>query len=112
MPSVTHIINLSIRCGYFPDECKISKVLSLCKEDIKSDPNNYWPISILPVVSKIFEKAVFKQLYEYLTRAHNNLLADSQHGSRPMFSTLTALPQSTNSSYFNIDDGLINSAFF
>ena len=44
--SLTHINNLSIRCGYFPDEWKISKVLPLYKEDIKSDPHNYRPISI------------------------------------------------------------------
>ena len=110
MPSLTHIINLSIRCGYFPDEWKISKVLPLYKEDIKSDPNNYRPISILPVVSKIIEKVIFKQLYEYLT--HNNLLTVSQHGFRPMHSTLTALLEATNNWYLNIDDGLINSVLF
>ena len=58
-------------------------------EDIKSDPNNYRPISILQVVSKIIKKVIFKQLYEYLT--HNNLLAGFQHSFRPMHSTLTAL---------------------
>ena len=110
VPSLTHIINLFIRCGYFPDEWKISKVLPLYKEDIKSDPNNYRPISILPVVSKIIEKVIFKQLYEYLT--HNNLLTVSQHGFRPMHSTLTALLEATNNWYLNIDDGLINSVLF
>ena len=49
--------------------------------DIKSDPNNYRPVSILPVVSKIIEKVIFKQLYEYLT--HNKLLAGSVLG--PLF---------------------------
>ena len=47
VPSLTHIINLSIRCGYFPDEWKICEVLFSYKEDIKSDPNNYRPIYIL-----------------------------------------------------------------
>ena len=111
VPSLTHIIiNLSIRCGYFPDKWKISKVLPLYKEDIKSVPNNYRPISILPVVSKVIEKVIFKQLYEYLT--HNNLLAVSQHGFRPMHSTLTALIEATNNWYLNIDDDLINSVLF
>ena len=32
--SLTHMINLSIRCGYFPDERKISKVLPLYKEEL------------------------------------------------------------------------------
>ena len=110
VPSPTHIINLSIRCGYFPDKWRISKVLPLYKEDIKSVPNNYRPISIPPVVSKIIEKVIFKQLYEYLT--HNNLLAVSQHGFRPMHSTLTALIEATNNWYLNIDDDLINSVLF
>ena len=99
------IIDLSIRCGYFPDEWKISKLLPLYKEDIKSDPNNCRPISILPVVSKIIEKVIFKQLYEYLT--HKNLLAGSQNGFRPVHSSLTALLETTNNWYLNIDDGLI-----
>ena len=85
-------------------------MLPLYKEDIKSDPNNYRPISILPVVSKIIEKVIFKQLYEYLT--DNNLLAVSQHGFRPMHSTLTALLEVTNNWYLNIDDGLLNSVLF
>ena len=101
---------MALRSGCFPEEWKISKVLSLYKEDIKSDPNNYRPISILPVVSKIIEKVIFKQPYEYLT--DNNLLAVSQHGFRPMYSTLTALLEVTNNWYLNIDDGLLNSVLF
>ena len=80
------------------------------KEDIKSDPNNYRPISILPIVSKIIEKVVFNQLYEYLIS--NNLLADSQHGFRPMHSTLTALLEVPKNWYLNIDNGLISNVLF
>ena len=93
--------------GKFP---KYYLYLPLYKEDIKSNPNNYRPISILPVVSKIIEKVIFKQLYDYL--AHNNLLTVSQHGFRPMHSTLIALLEATNNWYLNIDDGLINSVLF
>ena len=97
VPSLTHIINLSIRSGCFPQEWKISKVLPLYKEDINSDPNNYRPISIPLVVSKLIEKVIFKQLYDRF---------------RPMHSTLTALLEVTNSCYLNIDDGLLNSVLF
>ena len=96
VPPLTHIINLSIRSGCFPEDWKISKVLPLYKADIKSDPNNYRPISILPVVSKVIEKVIFKQLHEYLT--DSNLLAVSQYGFRPMHSTLTALLEVTDTS--------------
>ena len=67
-------------------------------------------LSILRVVSKIIEKVIFKQLYEYLT--HNNLLTVSQHGFRPIHFTLAALLEATNNWYLNIDDGLINSVLF
>ena len=82
-------------------------MLPLYKEDIKSDPNNYRPVSVLPVVSKIIEKVIFKQLCEYLT--DDNLLAVSQQGFRPMHSTLTALLEVTSYWYLNIDDRLLNS---
>ena len=96
--------------GIFQTSGKFQSITALYKaEDIKSDHNNYRPISILPVVSEIIEKVIFKHLYEYLT--HNNLLAGSQHGFRPMHSTLTALLQATNNWYLNIDDGL-NSVLF
>ena len=51
--------------------------------------NNYRPISLLPVLSKVFEKVVQSQLYEYLK--NKNLLADSQHGFRKDYSTETAV---------------------
>ena len=74
--SLTYIINLSIRSGIFPDDWKIARVSPVFKEDIKSDPNNYRPISVLPIVSKLIERIVFNQLYSFLVE--NDLLADSQ----------------------------------
>ena len=95
--SLTHIINLSIRNGVFPNDWKRARVIPIYKEDTKSDPDNYRPISILPIVSKIIEKIVFSQFYGYLI--DNNLLSSSQHGFRPLHSTLTTLLISTNNWY-------------
>ena len=53
---------------------------------------------------------IFNQLYEYLIS--NNLLENSQHGFRPMHSTLTAFLEVTNNWYLIIDNGLINSVLF
>ena len=50
--------------------------------------DNYRPISVISVVTKIFEKLIFEQLCEYLN--NNNLIAASQSGFRPLHSTLTA----------------------
>ena len=110
VPSLTHIINLSITTGIFPDEWKLARVSPIYKEGAKSDPNNYRPISVLPVISKLIEKIVCDQFYEYLIMY--DLLADTQSGFRPGHSTQTALLEATNEWYQNIDSGLINGVLF
>ena len=56
--SNTELFNLSIETSIFPDECKIAKLKPLYKKGSKLEPKNYRPISLLPIVSKIFEKIV------------------------------------------------------
>ena len=68
------------------------------------------PISVLPVVSKLVERVVFKQLYGYLN--YNNLLTESQSGFRPMFSTGTSVLEETNERIKNIDKSLLNGVIF
>ena len=50
---LTHIINLSIAQGYFPDEWKVAKVIPIFKDGDPQDIQNYRPISVLPFFSKI-----------------------------------------------------------
>ena len=61
-----NLVNLSIKQSLFPDQCKIAKLKPLFKKCSKSDPKNYRPISLLPVVSKIIEKIIQIQTQEYL----------------------------------------------
>jgi sarcosine oxidase/L-pipecolate oxidase len=72
---------------------------------------NYRPISVISVVAKIAEKLIYNQIYNYL---HNyNLLSNSQHGFRPLRSTVTALLDITNESWYtNIDIGKLNGIVF
>ena len=79
-------------------------------DDIKTNPNNYRPISVLPIVSKLIERVVFSQLYDFLMR--HDLLADAQSGFRPCHSTLTALLDITNDWFSNMDNGLLNGVLF
>ena len=64
-PSLTCIFNRSIESGVFPDEWKSARVTPIFKKGVKTDPGNYRPISVLPVVAKIFEKAVYNQFYKF-----------------------------------------------
>ena len=59
-PSLLEIINMSLLTGSFPDSLKLAKLHPIYKGETKSDPANYRPISILPVVSKLIEKHVTK----------------------------------------------------
>ena len=105
------MVNLSLIAGIFPDAWKTARVTPIFKEGLKTDPNNYRPISVLPLVSKLIERIVFNQLYQYLN--NNYLLTDSQSGFRAMFSTETALLEATvNEWYWNTDNNLINGVIF
>ena len=91
LPAVTHIINLSISNSEFPTLWKLAKVVPLLKKDDPVVPKNYRPVALLPVLSKILEKAVFLQLVEYLDE--NGLFSVNHHGSRHNHNTATALMQ-------------------
>ena len=90
----------------FPDEWKIARVVPLFKSGQRNLPENYRPISVLPVISKIMERIMYDQLYKYLTEA--GILSDCQFGFRKSHSTTTALLDCTNNRYVNIDRKLFN----
>jgi hypothetical protein len=56
VPLLTIIINQSINTGIFPDKLKTAKVIPIFKKNDNKLLENYRPISLLPSVSKIFEK--------------------------------------------------------
>ena len=75
---LTLIINLMITTDIFPESFKISKITPLYKQGDHSLLTNYRPISLLPTISKVFERIIYDQMYEYLNE--NNLLAKEQYG--------------------------------
>ena len=72
--SLCSIFNRSINTGIFREEWKCSKVVPLFKEGDRKDLN-YRPISIIPVVAKVFEKIIHDQVNSFLV--DNGLLSDS-----------------------------------
>ena len=90
------IINQSFDNGIFPNKLKISKVIPLLKNNDKDVDilTNYRPISLLPCLSKVFEKIVHNQLYTYLQS--NQLIYKHQYGFRPNHSTELAALELTN----------------
>ena len=86
------------------------KSYSLHKSVPRNLLDNYRPISILPAISKVFEKTLYKQLFNNLNA--NNLISKFQFGFRPLHSTADTLLHSTNEWYSNMDHGLFNIAVF
>ncbi|RUA05885.1 MAG: hypothetical protein DSY43_03475, partial [Gammaproteobacteria bacterium] len=109
-PSLTHIFNHAIISNCFPDDWKVARLLPLHKKGARNAPDNYRPISILPVISKIMERIMYEQLYEYLTT--NNILSEQQFGFRRLRSTASALLDSTNSWYVNMERKMFNLVVF
>ena len=100
---ICYLINRSINEGIFPQDLKIARVTPLYKKGDKSDPSSYRPISILPTLSKIFEKHVSSQLKSFLESF--NLLYERQSGFRQFHSCQTALTKLTDEWLEEIDKG-------
>ena len=86
---LTHIANLSMSTGIFPNRMKIAKVITIYKSDDTTLFKNYRPISILPTFSKILERLVYNRLYKFL-KTHS-LLSNSQYGFIKNLSTEQAI---------------------
>ena len=95
------LFNLSLSLGRFPDSSKMAMVAPTFKDGATDDKSNYRPFSVLPVISRLFEKLIFDQLYDYLNR--NHLIFLLQLAFRKLHSVLTCLLKSTNDLYLNID---------
>ena len=104
------IFNLSIQQNVIPAEWKKAKVTPLHKSGAKDNPQNYRPISVLPVVSKVLERLIHKQLASYFDE--HGLLCISQSGFRRKHSTETAVTYFADEILMNMDKGEVTGCVF
>lgn len=88
-PSLCKLINASLQAGYVPKVLKIADVRPLYKAGDTKLAKNYRPVSLLPLVSKILERVVYKHLQAHL--ASHGFIPDCQFAYRPQHSTEDAL---------------------
>ena len=100
---ITILVNQMLSTGVFPEKLKLAKVIPLYKKDEDSQFNNYRPISLLPAISKIFEKVIFIQLFSYFDC--NKLFYNSQYGFRTGHSTELAVLEIIDRLVLEMDKG-------
>lgn len=77
---LSHILNLCIVTGTYPDDLKVSVVKPLFKKDNRELLECYRPVALLSIFSKIFEKYINDKIYNFLEK--HNILAYEQKGFR------------------------------
>ena len=86
---LTHICNISITEGVFPNELKIARVVPIFKAGDPMSFSNYRPVSVLPVFSKILERLMYKRLLSFINKY--KILYSYQFGFREEHSPSLAL---------------------
>ena len=107
---LTTLMNRTINEGILPIDWKHEVVTPIHKAGSKTDPSNFRPISVLPIFSKILERAVYGMVYKYLQE--HILLSSYQSCFRRLHSTASCLTHVTNTLLHNVDKGLITGLVF
>ena len=97
------MVNLSFEQGVFPDELKIAVITPLYKAKDPMFFNNYRPISLLYVFSKIFERLMYNRILNFINR--HKLFNNFQFGFRNNHSTFMALIILIENLVYALDNG-------
>jgi hypothetical protein len=77
---LTHTYNVSLNSGVFLNEWTIAKVKPLYKKEVSHDIQNYRPVSVLSIFSKLLERLMFNKLIHFLS--NNGIFTEAQNGFR------------------------------
>ena len=101
---LSQLFNKSLSLGIYPKDFKKANVKPIFKnKGSPSDPMCYRPISLLSAISKVFEKIVYRNIYEHITK--HSLLSEKQSGYRRNHSTELQLHYLTHNLYKSLDSG-------
>lgn len=100
---ITHVVNCCLEVGYFPNEWKLSLIKPLAKVKNPENFSDLRPITIISAISKVLEKTIQQQIYDYVTE--NKIISDLQSGFRKKYSTTTTLANITDHLLYSLDKG-------
>jgi len=99
------LVNQSVECGIFPSNLKDARVIPIYKKDNEQNFSNYRPISLLPSISKIYERILYNQIYQHFT--NHELFYPSQYGFRKLHSTEYAALELVNRLIIDMDNSRV-----
>jgi hypothetical protein len=88
------VFNKCFDSAVFPEQLKLARILPVYKKGLKSDRRNYRPISLLPVVSKIFEKVIKSRLLDHFIAY--DIISHRQFGFQKNLGTTDAIDTLVN----------------
>ena len=103
VPVLLTVFNESLKLSRFPHSVKSANVAPVFKRNDRTDKTNYRPVSILPNLSKVFERCIYKQLSAYF----DGILSKQQCGFRKGFNTQHSLLKLLEKWSLNLDQGLV-----
>ena len=106
VPIITNLINGLFSHNTFPNAWKMAEVIPIQKSGDYEDPANTRPVSLLPIVCKVYERSALSQFRDFLDS--NGIIHHSQSGNRKLHSTETALLHYTDELRKNMDDKKIS----
>lgn len=107
---LTFIINQMLETGIFPSDLKLARITPVHKGGAVSDITNYRPISVLPILSKVFENVINTRLKSFFTKYR--IVNDSQYGFQKGKSTEMALLLIKDEIVSNIENRLFTVGLF
>ena len=99
------LVNSSFLQGIFPDQLKLGRITAVHKKGSRLDVNNYRPVTVLPVLSKIIEKIMFTRLNNFLDQ--QNMISCKQFGFRKGKSTSDAILNFLSTIFSDLESGKI-----
>lgn len=95
LKAITQIFNSILRLGYFPHQWKVAQIVMLLKPGKPPHAiTSYRPISLLPILSKVFEKLLLKRLQPILDEM--KIIPDFQFGFRKQHGTIEQVNRIVN----------------
>ena len=91
LPFLTNSINYTTKNGEFPDKFKKTEVIPLYKKEDPLKKENYRPVSLLPHLSKVFERVIYKQINSYMEDKLSKYITGFQKAHRTQHSLITML---------------------